>query len=918
MESYYPKKPNWTNSLAQQALLEARRRINDKNNTSKFHKYQLSPVSFCTDVLKASLTKDMISIFDSVANNIVTIVKSANAVGKCLESNQSLFLSTGEYVKANDLIGKKFRIASFDEKLNVSFQDAYASYNGQFDVVEIITDLRRITRVTLNHPLVSADSSFSSGKTPKIDNIHWVNAGDVKVGDVLLTSTKWFVENCVNYYSDDELKFLAYAIADGYLVGQISIKNNNPVIIQELGEISHNLGLIKRSSNGNHRFVRDKNGVNLALNLIKYAGLYDKLSAQKFVPKEIFSMSDDKIAIFLSRMFSTDGWVSVSETTGRWHKNDRSLLTQVGYSSMSERLVDDIRILLLRLGIVSIARSRLSTWTVNGVKKQDVSFCVEIHDKKSLLAFADRVGIFSKQDRLDELVGVVNNKSKESKFRDKDLPDYCHWEKVKQVNFLGKKDTVAIYVPNNNTYIDDFYNHNTFCAAHLAVWFYKCHEGAQVYTTAAPPLDNLKRILWGELSKLTENNKDVFSGDKLTRFNISRSDSSFIVGVSIPTSGSAEQREAKFSGKHAPNLLFIVDEGDAVPNEIYKGIESCMSGGNAKLLVLFNPRMQSGKLYQMEMESTASIINASAFNHPNVVSGKNLINGAVTRDITVRRINEWTRPLMDSENIDSECFAVPNYLTGSIATAQDGSLYPPLDQGYRKILTSEFSYMVLGEYPSQSDTQLINDEWIIKARRRWDEYVENNGENMVNPVMGLDIAEYGKDYNVACLRSENFVGRFVMWTGLDVIRSGDRASVIYKDKNVSTVIVDATGVGSGVAPYMSRLLTGDNRIKAVSVKVSSKPHFGYVKSELGDFYQLRDQLWWAVREWLRIEEAMLPPDEFLIQELKTPTYRVINGKIKIMDKDTIRDILRRSSDRADALCLTFSPQRRAKVLLLEN
>ena len=60
---------------------------------------------------------------------------------------------------------------------------------------------------------------------------------------------------------------------------------------------------------------------------------------------------------------------------------------------------------------------------------------------------------------------------------------------------------------------------------------------------------------------------------------IIRSDKSFIQGVAIPMSGSPEEREAKFSGKHSPVLIFIVDEGDAVPEEVYKGIEGCMSGG---------------------------------------------------------------------------------------------------------------------------------------------------------------------------------------------------------------------------------------------------------------------------------------------------------------------------------------------------
>ena len=521
---------------------------------------------------------------------------------------------------------------------------------------------------------------------------------------------------------------------------------------------------------------------------------------------------------------------------------------------------------------------------------------------------------------LEEARNRVSNSSDHVKYiKYKDDPiGFC--SNVLEISLTKDMVSICNSVINNQITIVKSANAigKTFCAASLAAWFYKCRENAQVYTTAAPPLDNLKRILWGEISKLIDRKKAVFEKDKITRFNISRSESSFIVGVSIPTSGTVEQRESKFAGKHSENLMFIVDEGDAVPLEIYKGIESCMSGGDVKLLVLFNPRMQSGKLYQMEIENTAKVIKASAFNHPNVVTGKNLIKGAVTREITVRRINEWTRQLMEVEIIDGECFEIPEYLVNAAATAQDGSIYPPLEGGHRKIISNEFSYMVLGEYPSQSETQLISDDWIMKARNRWDEYVSVNGEIQVNPIMGLDIAEYGKDYNVACLREGNFVARFNMWMGIDVIKSGDRAVTIYNDKNVSLVVVDATGVGAGVAPYMARQTVKSGKVKAVSIKVSERPHYGYVKSELGDFYQLRDQLWWAVREWLRLEEAMLPPDEFLIQELKTPTYRIINGKIKIVEKDKMREILRRSTDRADSLCLTFSPKRRAKVMSLEG
>ena len=54
-------------------------------------------------------------------------------------------------------------------------------------------------------------------------------------------------------------------------------------------------------------------------------------------------------------------------------------------------------------------------------------------------------------------------------------------------------------------------------------------------------------------------------------------------------------------------------------------------------------------------------------------------------------------------------------------------------------------------------------------------------------------------------------------------------------------------------------------------------------------------------------DAMLPPDEQLCEELAIPTCSTDTGKIKVMDKPTMRELLKRSPDRADALCLIFSP-----------
>lgn len=442
-------------------------------------------------------------------------------------------------------------------------------------------------------------------------------------------------------------------------------------------------------------------------------------------------------------------------------------------------------------------------------------------------------------------------------------------------------------------------------AARIAIWFYKAFPDSHVYTAAAPPERNLRRILWGEIYNLTRKHPEVFSGDRVTAgMQVEDGPQHFITGLTIPMAGTAEQREAKFSGKHAPNMLFIVDEGDAVPNEVYKGIESCMSGGNAHLLIMFNPRGRAGPVYQMEKQRAANIVTLSAFRHPNVLTGQDIIPGAVSQDKTVRRINEWSRPLVQGELPDAECFEVPEFLIGSTARSLSGEIFAPLPGGWRKITNPALSYMVLAEYPSQAETQLINRAWVDAANSRWLAYVAMHGETppVDRAIIGLDVAEYGRDRNCLCCRYGGFVAKMETWSGLDPDATAIHASDLYEYRHGAKIFVDATGVGAGVAPRMSRF---DGRgINAVSIKVAASPTY---ETELGAFFMLRDQLWWSVREWLRTDTgAMLPPDSELAEELCAPTYAVINGRIRVTQKDTMREMIGRSPDKADSLCLTFA------------
>lgn len=457
----------------------------------------------------------------------------------------------------------------------------------------------------------------------------------------------------------------------------------------------------------------------------------------------------------------------------------------------------------------------------------------------------------------------------------------------------------------------------TFVAADVALWWLRVFPHSKVITAAAPPLANLERLLWGEIEQKLVAQPGIFSDAKVGYLNVKLAPDWWCVGVAIPASGTPAQREAKFSGKHALHLLFIVDEGDAVPDEVYRGIESCMSGGHTRLLVLFNPREQSGPVYRM-IQAGAHVIELDAFSHPNVVTGRAVIPGAVSREITVARIHKWSRPAVEGDKPnanDPDWFQVPDFLDGATATLDDGTETPPLVGGqWRKVTNPALSYMTLARFPGQAETQLISRAWVEAAQQRWLLWQAQHGERPpagIRPIHGQDVAEFGTDQNVACFRYGGWVAPFETWSGVDVLVTGDRAAELAQARNARISYVDATGVGSGVAPQMERWWSRDApgyKGQAIPIKVAEAPTF---RVDEGEFGLLRDQLWWLCREWLRTDPAaMLPPDPDLADELCAPRYRVRKGKIKVSDKDELRVRLRRSPDKADALCLTFATEQR--------
>jgi replicative DNA helicase len=110
---------------------------------------------------------------------------------------------------------------------------------------------------------------------------------------------------------------------------------------------------------------------------------------KKHLPSLVFTLPRPQLALFLNRLFATDGWASVQ----------RSGASQIGYATVSKKMAGQIQHLLLRFGI--IARRRAKRVRYNGAWRG--SFQLEITDHESQAQFISEIGIFGKEEAVERV-----------------------------------------------------------------------------------------------------------------------------------------------------------------------------------------------------------------------------------------------------------------------------------------------------------------------------------------------------------------------------------------------------------------------------------------------------------------------------------------------------------------------------------
>lgn len=126
-------------------------------------------------------------------------------------------------------------------------------------------------------------------------------------------------------------------------------------------------------------------GENTVSHWLRQLSLMGKSALEKRIPRVVFTLTREKIALFLNRAFACDGSVYFPPKGA-----------VVSYCSSSKDLIYDIQHLLLRFGILS--KVRLRNVTYQGGRRQ--SYELEIQNCEDVIKFCRDIGIFGKEEKI--------------------------------------------------------------------------------------------------------------------------------------------------------------------------------------------------------------------------------------------------------------------------------------------------------------------------------------------------------------------------------------------------------------------------------------------------------------------------------------------------------------------------------------
>ena len=305
-------------------------------------------------------------------------------VGKCLTGDTRVVdAATGAYLPISTFEGRT-RTLSLDRWRTTEAQVSAFAHQGVKPVYELTTRLGLKIRATANHPFRQITGWTPLEKLQPGDRI--AVARHIPIfGTTPLP--EWEAALLGLMISEGQCHTPGYSPAftsGDEVLGRLVTKCAQEGLgceVSRVGGFSYRL--VNRRGRGG---IMTENG-NRASRWLDSHGLRVK-AAEKFVPQAVFMAPKESVRIFLRALFSGDGSIQVHGES-----------IHLEYYSMSRRLIEDVHHLLLRFGIISCIREKLTP-------QGKWSYRIQITDLDQAARFVDAIGFWpgcTKQKKVEQL-----------------------------------------------------------------------------------------------------------------------------------------------------------------------------------------------------------------------------------------------------------------------------------------------------------------------------------------------------------------------------------------------------------------------------------------------------------------------------------------------------------------------------------
>lgn len=456
----------------------------------------------------------------------------------------------------------------------------------------------------------------------------------------------------------------------------------------------------------------------------------------------------------------------------------------------------------------------------------------------------------------------------------------------------------------------------SYTAARIALAFLTLKPGSIVITTA-PTWRQVKDVLWREIRTALALTPFKITEGKINQVGIELGPDWFAVGLSTKDS-------EKFFGYHADDILVIVDEASGVEEEIFIGVDAVTPNLNAHVLMIGNPTNPEGRFYKAFTNKFVKSFTVTAFDTPNLAG-----NG-------IHSVEDLIALFTPPEGTEDELEYMTEVQKKLVTKPQHCSLISPLTvfKRYHEWGPDHPSWesLIMAQFPSQSEFSLIPLNVVEKSQAMWRQIVEMDKlaksskpedlqaladykthmdwdiqrEGILD--YGLDIARYGGDSTVLTPRRGGFADKQQVWAKLPTDITTDFVIDAMNLEDWRAVVKpDDTGLGGGVTDQLLRRKRDDHgeryHFRVIPINFSAGTNFP------DEFFNLRSEMYWYLRELLVNHKIAIPDDEELRDELVAIRFKYVgkdNNIIRVEPKEEMKKRLRgKSPDKADSLMLAF-------------